>query len=125
MTTRLAKILVVDGSGAGVSLAANLGSQGYRVIACKRGSEALTLVQQAPPDLVIADLSLPDASGLEILEQLKAIKPEAAFISIAGPETLELAVAALNEGAFAYVTKPVQAATLAATVQEVLEKHPS
>jgi CheY-like chemotaxis protein len=66
MIMRLARILVVDGSGAGGTLAANLESQGYRAVACKGGSEALTRVRQTLPDLVIANLSLPNASDLEV-----------------------------------------------------------
>ncbi|MFQ5855971.1 MAG: response regulator [Anaerolineae bacterium] len=107
MSTESADILVAeDEIGMRTTLVVNLEDQGYNVIACKTGEEALACVQQRPPDVVIADLRLPDVSGLEILETLKEINPEAAFILVTGYASLETAVEALNEGAFAYITKP-------------------
>ena len=98
MSTDSAHILVVeDESGMRNTLAANLEDQGYRVTACQSGKEALAYIQQHPPDVVIADLRLPDASGLEILETLKEISPEAAFILITGYASVETAVEAVNE----------------------------
>lgn len=107
MTTESATILVVeDERGMRVPLAANLEVQGYTTVACQTGREGLALVGSIQPDVVIADLRLPDISGLELLEAHKAIKPEAAFILMTGHASLETAMEALNEGAFAYITKP-------------------
>lgn len=102
-----ANILVAeDQKGLRVTLASNLEDQGYRVIACRNGAEALRCVQETPIDIVISDLHLPDVSGMEVLEALKEMNPEAAFIVMTGAATVETAVQALNEGAFAYITKP-------------------
>ena len=80
MTTVPATILVVeDEKGMRVPLAANLEVQGYTTVACRTGQEGLNHVGSIQPDVVIADLRLPDISGLELLEALKAIKPEAAL----------------------------------------------
>jgi len=107
MTTGAATILIVDDeAGMRSTLAANLEHQGYQTITCKNGKEALVCIQQDHPDVVISDLRLPDGSGLKLLECLKEINPEAAFILITGHASLETALEALNEGAFAYVTKP-------------------
>ncbi len=107
MTTGTATILIVDDeAGMRSTLAANLEHQGYQTITCKNGKEALACIQQDHPDVVISDLRLPDGSGLKLLECLKEINPEAAFILITGHASLETALEALNEGAFAYVTKP-------------------
>jgi len=107
MTTGAATILIVDDeAGMRSTLAANLEHQGYQTITCKNGKEGLAHIQQDHPDVVISDLRLPDGSGLRLLECLKEINPEAAFILITGHASLETALEALNEGAFAYVTKP-------------------
>jgi len=107
MTTGPATILIVeDEAGMRSTLAANLEYQGYRTITCENGKEGLACIQKDHPDVVISDLRLPDGSGLQLLEGLKEINPEAAFILITGHASLETALEALNEGAFAYVTKP-------------------
>ena len=101
------QILVVeDQIGMRTTLVGNLEDQGHRVFACQNGIEVLQYVQQNPPDIVIADLRLPDLSGLQILETLKEVNPEAAFIVMTGHASVETAIQALNEGAFAYITKP-------------------
>ena len=101
------QILVVeDQIGMRTTLVGNLEDQGHRVFACQNGIEALQYVQQNSPDIVIADLRLPDLSGLQILETLKEVNPEAAFIVMTGHASVETAIQALNEGAFAYITKP-------------------
>ena len=107
MTADRANILVVDDNrGMRVTLAADLEEQGYEVCALQAGKAALERIHDIPPDLVIADLRLPDISGLEILEAVKRVSPESVFILMTGYASLETAVRALNEGAFAYITKP-------------------
>ncbi|MCH8011563.1 MAG: response regulator [Candidatus Marinimicrobia bacterium] len=124
MSTDAAKILVAeDDDGMRTTLVANLEDFGYRVMASKSVKEALECVQQTPPDVVIADLRLPDASGLEILETLKEINPDAAFILVTGYASLETAVEALNEGAFAYITKPYNMDEVHSNVRSALRQQ--
>jgi len=65
------------------------------------------LIKKQPFNIVIADIKLPDISGLEILETVKELNPEAAVIMITGHASIETAVGAINEGAYAYILKPV------------------
>jgi signal transduction histidine kinase len=124
MSEDSAHILVAeDDKGVRHTLAASLEKQGYRVTACQSGREALSHVEQDPPDVVIADLRLPDASGLEILETLKEINPEAAFILMTGYATVETAVDAVNEGAFAYITKPFRMDQVHTVVHKALKQQ--
>ena len=124
MTTPPAKILVAeDESGMRATLVANLEDRGHQVTASKSVEEALRCVQKSPPDIVIADLRFPDASGLEILEPLKEINPEAAFILVTGYASLETAVEALNEGAFAYITKPFNMDEVHTIVRSALKQQ--
>ena len=94
-----ASILVAEDQEAmRTTLTGNLEDQGYRVIACDNGTDALAYVWNTPIDIVIADLGLPDINGLEILEALKEVNPEAAFIVVTGQASIETAIQALNEG---------------------------
>ena len=124
MTLDPAKILVVeDESGMRTTLVANLEEAGYRVTGCNRGKDAMHYVEKDAPDVVIADLRLPDGSGLEILESLKEIKPEASFILVTGYASLETAVAALNQGAYAYISKPFNMDEVHATIRNALRQQ--
>ncbi|MBI2088431.1 MAG: response regulator [Deltaproteobacteria bacterium] len=124
MTLDPAKILVVeDESGMRTTLVANLEEAGYRVIGCNRGRDAMRYVENDAPDVVIADLRLPDGSGLEILESLKEIKPEASFILVTGYASLETAVAALNQGAYAYISKPFNMDEVHATIRNAIRQQ--
>ena len=107
MTQEQGNILVVDDDRAmRTTLVANLEDQGHRLNACGSGKEAIGLIQQDAPDLVISDLRLPDLGGLDVLHALKEQRAEAAFILVTGYATVDTAVEALNEGAYAYITKP-------------------
>ena len=124
MTAARASILIVeDDHGMRLTLAANLEDQGYHVSACESVEESLAFIKRAPPDVVIADLRLPDRSGLDILEPLKEIKPEAAFVLITGYASLETAVEALNEGAFAYINKPFNMDEVHSIVRNALRQQ--
>ena len=124
MTLDPATILVVDDeSGMRTTLVANLEEAGYRVIACNQAQAAIEYVEKDAPDVVIADLRLPDGSGLEILEGLKEIKPEASFILVTGYASLETAVAALNQGAYAYITKPFNMDEVHATIRNAIRQQ--
>jgi len=89
------------------TLSAGLEDMGYRVTTASSGQEALTLVGKRSFDIVIADIKLPDISGLEVLETTKELNPETAVIMITGHASIETAVDAINEGAYAYILKPV------------------
>jgi len=124
MTPGQADILVVeDDAVMRVTLADILEDQGYRVTVCQGGKEGAEFIKQAPPDVVIADLRLPDLNGLQLLETLKEIKPDAAFILITGHASLETAVAALNDGAFAYVTKPFNIDEVCTIIRNALRQQ--
>ncbi len=68
---------------------------------------ALRLIEQKPFDVVISDINMPGADGLELLKRIKRIQPETEVILVTGYGTIESAVRCMREGAFDYVTKPV------------------
>lgn len=118
------KIIVVeDERGMRATLVGALEDQGYHVTAFESGREAIGSIQDGPPDLVIADLRLPDADGLEILQALRGINTEAAFMVVTGYASVDTAVEALNEGAFAYITKPFNMDELNNTIRNALRQQ--
>ena len=124
MTETAGNIMVVeDERGMRVTLVGTLEEQGYRLTAFESGREAIASLQESLPDLVIADLRLRDADGLEILQALKRINPEAAFMVVTSYASIDTAVEALNEGAFAYITKPFNMDELNSTVRNALRQQ--
>jgi two-component system NtrC family response regulator len=93
---------------------------GYEVSAATGGLPALTLLQNVPHDLVVTDLRMPGLSGLELLTRIRAEFPEISVIIVTAFGTVETAVGAMKEGAYDYVTKPVNPDELVLTVDRAL-----
>ena len=108
MMPYLAKILVIDDEKCQRdTLAVILEGEEYQVVVGQNGAEALKLIREDSIDVVVADLKLPDMTGLEILTALKEANSDAAFILITGYASVETAIEAMNQGAFAYHVKPL------------------
>lgn len=116
-------LVVEDEPGSRVTLAALLGEEGYRVEACETAEEALNHIIQAPVDLVVSDLGLPDGSGLQILWALKKINQDSQFILVTGNATMETAIEAVNQGSFAYHVKPLDFDSLMGSVRNALRQR--
>ncbi len=96
---------------------------GYKVVGLERGAEALEMIRRSSFDVVIADIRLPDVSGLEILELAKEINPDAAVIMMTGYASMETAVDAVNQGAYAYFVKPVNPDEMKTTIANALKQQ--
>ena len=112
-------LLVEDDKNMRITLTALLEEQTHHVRACQSAEEGLIriLAKDPPIEIVISDLNLPDGSGLQILWPLKKVTPDAAFILITGHASLETAIAAVNEGVFAYHVKPLDLDALNGSVR--------
>jgi two-component system nitrogen regulation response regulator NtrX len=101
-------ILVVDDeTGVRTSLAGILGDEAYEVEAVGSGEECLAAVAARRFDLVILDVWLPGADGLETLARLREADPELPVVMISGHGTIETAVRAVRLGARDFVEKPL------------------
>jgi DNA-binding response OmpR family regulator len=98
--------------------------QGYRVMIAERGEDALDLIYQYKPDLVLLDIMLPGIDGYEVCEIVR-LNPDyrnvkIIFLTAKGRE--EEIAKGLALGADAYITKPYSNAELVARVKELLKK---
>ena len=98
--------------------------QGYRVMIAERGEDALDLIYQYKPDLVILDIMLPGMDGYEVCEIVrlnpKYRKVKIIFLTAKGREVETAKGLAL--GADAYITKPFSNAALVAKIKELIEE---
>ncbi len=118
-------VLVVEDEAALVTLLRyNLEKEGYRVIEANDGEEAMTIIDETRPDLVLLDWMLPVMSGIEVCRQLRR-KPAlrdlpVLMVTARGEETDK--VRGLNTGADDYITKPFSMPELLARVRAMLRR---
>jgi len=98
-----------------------LSKEGYRVSLAKNGNQAVKLIQNNAYDLVMTDIRLGDITGLEVLKEAKKQDPDTVVIMISAYSTTEIAVAAMNEGAYDFVPKPFDNMELKTTIAKALE----
>jgi len=116
------KILVVDDEHLiRWSLEQNLKKQGYEVATAGTGEDALRLVREEQPDLVMLDINLPGISGIEVLEKIKDYDDEVIVIMVTAHGGLDTAVNAMRLGAYDYVSKPFNLDELSIIVKKALE----
>src|SRR5512138_207077 len=80
--------------------------QGVSVTAAASGAEALDKAAQAPCDVALLDLHLPDLSGIDLLERLKEAQPPLEAIMLTAHGSIETAIQAMKRGAYDYLAKP-------------------
>ena len=111
-----ARVLVVDDEEYTRGFFKNLlGEEGYEVVICANGEQALKLCAQKIFDLVLLDLKIPgNMDGIQVLKKIKEICPATVVIMISGHGTLEIAVKAVKLGAENFLSKPFN------SIEEVL-----
>ncbi|MCB9527091.1 MAG: sigma-54 dependent transcriptional regulator [bacterium] len=93
-----------------------------RVVAATSGREALDALRRTPVEVVLTDLMMPQMSGTELLENVKAVAPDTEVILMTAYGTIERAVEAMRKGAYDFVTKPFRRAQIERVVTRALEK---
>ena len=114
-------VLIEDDDALREALAEYIADKGFEVTSAGTGDEGLQLVD-AGTAAVVTDLKLPGMSGLEVLRQVKAIDRDIQVIVATGHASVDSAVAAMRDGAYHYVTKPINPTVLLKMVEEVVEK---
>jgi DNA-binding NtrC family response regulator len=120
-----ASILVVDDeSTVQEAIGCALREDGYQVDTADSGEEALRRLARQEFDVILSDLKMPGLTGLDVLEQSRALNPRVGVILMTGYGTVETAIEALRRGAGDYLLKPFELDALRLAVQRVLRQGP-
>ncbi len=116
------KLLIVDDDRTLLSALKTVFDQENDVTVCNDGKKAIDLCRNEKFDLIITDLMMPGANGLEVLTETKKIDPDSLVVLITGFASLETAVQAIREGAYDYITKPFKLEEIKIIVNNAREK---
>src|SRR5437763_6522332 len=94
---------------------------GHRVHVAATGATGLAHVRTDPPDVILLDLHLPDGSGLEVFEKIRATDARIPVIFVTMAKTADAAIEAMKQGAFDYLFKPLDLGQLRRVAGEALE----
>ncbi|HSK18863.1 MAG TPA: diguanylate cyclase [Longimicrobiales bacterium] len=117
------RILVVDDNQDNIEIiATRLRYRGYEILEAGDGEQALALVREAAPDLILLDVMLPDIDGYEISRRIKGADdlPFIPIILVTARDSTQDKVAGLDAGADDYLTKPINFPELEARVRSML-----
>ena len=116
-----AKLLIVDDElSVRDSLAKWFQEEGYQVGAAEDGNDALTRLAEGRWDAALVDIKMPGIDGIELQRRMHEIDPELTVIMMTGYASVETAVSALKNGAYDYVTKPLDPDEIAHLVKNAI-----
>jgi DNA-binding NtrC family response regulator len=121
----MAKVVIIDDEASILELMSQVcRSLGHEVHAKQTGTEGLQTLGQLKPELLIVDLHIGDANGLQIIQQCRSTSPNTAIIMVTGHSSVETAVEAMRLGAFDYISKPFELTDLKRTIEHALGQQP-
>jgi DNA-binding NtrC family response regulator len=104
-----------------MTLEALLKRHGYQVDTAPTAVQGLKALKSKPPTLVLLDLRLPDADGLEMLERIKTELPQVQVIILTAHDSLHNAIESIKRGAYHFISKPYAPEELLSLVEKALE----
>ncbi|MEA1910480.1 MAG: sigma-54 dependent transcriptional regulator, partial [Spirochaetota bacterium] len=116
-------LIVDDEKNIREGLGSSLEMDGYNILLAEDGKEGLSLVNKKEIDLVISDLKMPEMSGEELLRKLSSSNPNIPVIILTGHGTIKSAVDAMRDGAFDFLTKPVNLDRMSLLVKRALSNR--
>ena len=118
------RILIIDDERPILlTLEALLGRHGYQPQTAATASYGLRVLKENPPAVLLLDLQLPDANGLEMLAQVKAEHPETQVIILTAHDSLNNAIESIKRGAYHFISKPYAPEELLSLIEKALEKQ--
>ena len=118
------RILVIDDDEAlRESLEMILSAEGYEVLTADRGETALELIESSTVDAVLCDLRMPGLDGFDLLPQIARQLPGAPIILMSAHGTDDLAIEAIQRGAYDYLAKPFQPSEVRLTLLKAHERE--
>ncbi|NVJ07090.1 sigma-54-dependent Fis family transcriptional regulator [Myxococcus sp. AM001] len=117
-------VLVVDDDRANLdSVVRIFQREGMATLAAANGTEALELLRRPEVAAMVTDLMMPNMDGQELLRAARAIRPDVEVVLMTAYGTVETAVAAMKDGAYDFITKPLKRHALVKAIQKALEKR--
>lgn len=117
-------LLIVDDEKAQRQvLLGDLKSRGYKVLEADSAETALDIVRKNLIDVILTDLKMPGASGIDLLTDLKEINPEISVVIMTAYASVETAVQALKYGAYDFITKPYNLDEIELVIKRIIEKN--
>ena len=116
------RLLVIDDEQSILdSLRILLRNEGFSVVTAHGGKEGMAALSRDNPDIVLTDIRMPHATGVEILAAARQQDPDVPVILMTAQATLQSAMQAVNEGAFYYIQKPFRNDELLAIIKRAAE----
>ena len=94
----------------------------YEILVAEDGLEAYKLLEKDDFALIISDIKMPKLSGLELLKQALQLKPDTTFVMISGHADIDTAVSALKDGAYDFISKPIDINRLITSVRNAVDR---
>src|SRR6266446_4959213 len=124
MKTENHRVLIIDDERPVLmTLEALLKRHGYEVDTAPTATQGLKVLKSKSPTLVLLDLRLPDADGLEMLDRIKGELPEVQVIILTAHDSLHNAIESIKRGAYHFISKPYASEELLSLVENALEKQ--
>lgn len=117
------RVLVVEDRPSVLKVMATILEGGYQVATASDGSSALSLIDEHPVDLVLADVRMPGVSGFDVLQAVRRRSPRTAVVLMTAYANIPDAVEAMRSGADDYIAKPLDADEIALAVARALERR--
>src|SRR5436853_1200931 len=114
-------LIIADERPILLTLEALLSRHGFETETAATAAAGLKALKNKAPSLVLLDLQLPDAQGLEMLDQIKAERPETQVIILTAHDTLNNAIESIKRGAYHFISKPYAPEELLSLVEKALE----
>lgn len=122
MLGQINQILLVDDDISSLSVLCEvLRRAGYRTVSAKNGYEAIQRVEANVVNLAILDFDLPDTTGLDLLHQIKHLRPGVPVIIMSANTSYGLKLDAFEAGAFTFIAKPIKLPQLLQFVSRALD----
>jgi two-component system response regulator GlrR len=115
-------LLVDDDTSLLKLLAIRLEAEGFTVLTEESAEQALLTLRNEPVDIVVTDLRMEGASGLELFEQVRHYNPGLPVVIMSAQGTIPEAVAATQKGVFEFLTKPVDNKVLLSTIRAAIQQ---
>lgn len=116
-------MIVDDEAGIRESLSGIFEDEGYDILTAKSGEEAIKLLKDHSPDLILLDIWLPEMDGIDTLKEIKALNSDIPVIIISGHGNIELAVKAVKMGAYDFLEKPLALEKVLLVSKRAIEKR--